>query len=112
MSSSVFRAGGYPVHRIIKGYRDVNEEAKPKGDTVPVAERYQDLAAHIHKTAVTPRGDLYIWACLCGAAGIVREQGLRSADLVCAKHVIDEAAKLHDRLEGEPPDRHDDTTAK
>lgn len=92
-------AGGYPVHRTRKGTPSTVSQ-NGTSDTVPISERYQDLAAHIHRTAVAPVGDTYIWGCVCGAASKVHEPGLRSADMAAMKHVIDEAAKLESRLEG------------
>ena len=93
-------ANGHSVHKVVPLRRDGNEEGKPRADTVPIAERYQDLAAHIHRTAIAPRGDRYIWGCVCGAVGVVTDPGYANADLTARKHVIDEAAKLYDMLEG------------
>jgi hypothetical protein len=98
---NVLRIGGNAVHRVAP--RKPNEAATPPtSDQIPIIERYQDLAAAIHKTAIAPRADLFIWGCLCGAAGVVREPGLRQAELVALKHVLDEAQNLHDTLEGDP----------
>jgi hypothetical protein len=98
---SVLRAGGFPVHRVrVPAAQD--PEQKKGGDAAPIFERYQDLAAAMHRTFIAPRGTMFLWGCSCGRAEISREAGARYADLAAMKHVLDKATELYENLEGKP----------
>jgi hypothetical protein len=93
-------AGGYPVHRVAKNGAPAPTRFVASPEPVSILERYQDLAAVLHRTAIAPRGELYLWGCTCGALGIVHEPGLRAAQLVSARHVLDKANEMYETLEG------------
>jgi hypothetical protein len=78
------------------------EKAKP--DSVPIIERYQDVAAQLHRTAIAPRTDRYIMACSCGWAELSPVGGSGRASIICQQHVIDAAERLYEKLEGKRVD--------
>ena len=102
-------AGGHPVHA---GARRVavekpDDDARPKVDALPLIERYIDISNHIHKTAVVPRRESFLWACSCGAAAITGGP-LERARLAARSHILREAEKLFEKLEGRAFDAPED----
>ena len=99
-------AGGHPVHRLrvpAAAKNAADDERPPKVDPVPLIERYVDLARHIHKTAIAPRAERFIWGCSCGH--IAQAPGpLERAELDARGHVLRMAEELFEQLEGH---RHD-----
>lgn len=87
------------VHRIRFATTEEKAAIRARED-VPVIERYQDLATHIHRTAIAPRGSSYLWGCVCGAAGIVPDSRVEAADVAARTHVLNAAQVLYKKLEG------------
>lgn len=104
--TGVLTAGGHAVHRV-RAPEGAKEEPQRKTDLVAIIERYQDIAAHMHKTAIAPRGDKFLWGCSCGSYGIAHEPGRRSAELVAMKHTLDKAQEMYETLEGHKPGEND-----
>ncbi len=73
-------------------------------DRVPIIERYQDVAAQLHRTAIAPRTDRYIMACSCGWAELSPVGGSGRASIICQQHVIEAAERLYEKLEGKRVD--------
>lgn len=101
----ILTAGGHPVHRVRGGRPLAEVPPSQRVEAVPIVERYQDLAAAMHRTAVAPCGDRFLCGCVCGwyaktQAGI----SSAAASLRAQQHVIDEAKVMFDLLEASDPE--------
>ncbi len=96
---SVLRAGGHRVHPF---RQRPQQDEKPPNDSVPVIERYQQVAAAQHRTFVVPRGTRFIYGCSCGMTQ-VSPVGMMPGrvSILAQEHILDEAEKLYQLLEGE-----------
>jgi hypothetical protein len=99
-------AGGHPVHRVARPTSRPDEpEVRRHNDPVPAIERYQDIAAHMHRCAQTPRGDRYLIGCLCGFYTLTAGgTSSAAASLRAQEHVIGKAQEMMDILEPKDPD--------
>ena len=91
---------GLRVHPRANAERPTVDPDKAPNDRVPIIERYQDVAAQIHRTAFAPRTDRFILACSCGWAEVSPVGGSGRASIICQQHVIEAAEKLYEKLEG------------
>ncbi len=98
--SSVLMAGGHRIHKTV-GPRRVEEDldAPPKMDPIPVIDRYTDLASAMHRVAVVPVRDRFVWGCTCGAFAQAAIGGRKRAEMTGMAHVMDMAQDMHDTLE-------------
>jgi hypothetical protein len=101
---AVLRAGGHRIHHesALRPPLPAERDSALKPDAVPIIERYQDLAAAIHRTAVAPRGDRFLWGCTCGKFNLTPQGSLAKAQLIAAQHVLEEAEAMFLLLEGHP----------
>jgi len=94
-------SAGFRPHKVRQQKPTVVGDPKP--DAVPVSERYSDLATHIHKCAVVPRGDRFLMGCTCGWYAVTAPGAASTrASLQCQDHVLREAENMQAMLEPKP----------
>jgi hypothetical protein len=96
----VLTAGGNAVHRLRRATEGATQEPSP--DTVPIIERYQDVAAFMHKVSVAPRADRFLIGCVCGWYTLSPVGSSGKASMIAQQHVLDAADDMYRVLEPEP----------